>query len=220
MKGMPSGGFEQSRRGSRRPGPAAPPDESGDPGGGARVLLHVIPIHRRFRLHPPAPGASDAPGAPDAAALRRHATLAPGRPGSAGARPFARALLAGLGLLLALGACGDAGGYEIADAPRLQLAAVAPPAASDTVPTIVRAVGPGPYRCARLVSGTEAELRRDTLVVRQSADERRAPFCIPFNLPVRTEGIEATARRYPAEPHGDLPGYRGWRPVSPPRSES
>lgn len=138
----------------------------------------------------------------------------PRRPGPVPApvRCFAPPVAALIALLVALG-CGDVRGYEVAEQPPASFA-VAPdpaPTASDTVPTIVRAGSRPAYDCARLVRGARSELRGDTLIVQQAAGQPSSPYCIPYNLPVRTAGMEATARLYPAEPHGALPGANGWR---------
>jgi len=117
--------------------------------------------------------------------------------------------------LLLLG-CDGGSGYEIVERPSVSLALAAGPGASDTLPTIAVAGEDIPYPCARLLEGVEAEWRVDTLLVTQRevpANSRRRPrvFCVPFNAAARTEGVERTAREYPAYPHGEQPGYSGWR---------
>lgn len=129
---------------------------------------------------------------------RRHVSRAP-----VTALLVAGALLAG---------CDVSGGYEIVERPATLLASDAPGPA-DTLPAVTRLRGEPPYPCARLLPGVEARWRGDTLLVVQREDvvRRTDAFCVPYNAAARTTGIERAARVYPAEPHGELPGYAGWR---------
>ncbi len=94
------------------------------------------------------------------------------------------------------------------------------PAPSDTLPSIRVVGGDTPYPCARILPGAEASWQGDTLLVTQREAERgpvRARvFCVPYNVPARTEGVERTARMYPPQPNGELPGYGGWVEGEPP----
>lgn len=120
---------------------------------------------------------------------------------------------------LSASACDGSRGYDVIESgePRLAMAAPAP---SDTLPSI-RVIGDAtPYPCARILPGAEASWQGDTLLVTQHEAERGTVrmrvFCVPYNVPARTEGVERTARTYPAQPNGELPGYGGWAEGEPP----
>jgi hypothetical protein len=110
-------------------------------------------------------------------------------------------------------ACDGSRGYEVIENGELRLAVVAQ-APSDTLPSIHVVGDATPYPCARILPGAEASWQGDTLLVTQReadrAGVRMRVFCIPYNVPARTEGVESTSRVYPAQPNGELPGYAGW----------
>lgn len=116
-------------------------------------------------------------------------------------------------------ACDAGGGYEVVERDQMVLA-LAAPSAADTLPTISTVRDAGNYPCARLLPGAEASWQSDTMVVRQTeASGGRAGarvFCVPYNVPARTQGVESTERTYPPQPHGEEPGYAGWMSVSSP----
>lgn len=120
---------------------------------------------------------------------------------------------AALLITLSATACNRDGGYDVVDRAELTLAAAAP-MPNDTVPSI-RVVGDETvYPCARILPGADATWQGDTLLVTQRELTGRAArarvFCVPYNVPARTEGVESTSRTYPPQPHGDQPGYGGW----------
>lgn len=103
-------------------------------------------------------------------------------------------------------------GYEVVERSELALADAArsAPGPADTLLTIARAGEVG-YECVRILPGAAAEWRADTMLVTQrEAGGQERYYCVPFNVSARTQGVEATARVYPADPNGDEPGYDGW----------